>query len=61
MSAFHLKTEIVSVGSVCQMCETTEFREGLPDTHFLVISIIVQAAILATLVRRNFHTTELKI
>ena len=36
MSAFHLKTEIVSVGSVCQMCETTEFREGLPDTHFLV-------------------------
>ena len=35
MSAFHLKTEIVSVGSVCQMCETTEFREGLPDTHFL--------------------------
>ena len=36
MSAFHLKTEIVSVGSVYQMCETTEFREGLPDTHFLV-------------------------
>ena len=28
----HLESEFVSVGCVCQKFETTEVREGLPDT-----------------------------